>query len=198
MVAGGILLLTFSKQQLFQFINTHNTPLYDTIMYQVTIMGQGEVIIPILMLPLAIPAYRNWWYFTTAFMCNVIPLVIQRSMKYWFDSPRPLAIFNHADWIHVLPDWPVFLHRSFPSGHSEGAFSFFCFLSLLLPPRLRGFGFLFFLLALGVCYSRVYLAAHFFSDIYVGSLIGTVLTTIIFIIMHSFKYRFVKKIDTVA
>jgi membrane-associated phospholipid phosphatase len=38
-----------------------------------------------------------------------------------------------------------------------------------------------------VGYSRMYLAAHFFLDVYVGSILGTVFTTVIFAMMN--KYR---------
>jgi membrane-associated phospholipid phosphatase len=89
--------------------------------------------------------------------------------------------------MHYRPEWPVLLERSFPSGHSEGAFSFLCFLSLLLPYRYNKLGILFFLLALTVCYSRIYLAAHFFEDVYAGSIIGTVATTLIFSFMVRYK-----------
>ena len=57
-------------------------------------------------------------------------------------------------------------------------------------------GLLFFLLALSVCYSRLYLAAHFFDDVYAGSIVGAVTTTLIFSVMNKYKDRFFKK-DTV-
>jgi membrane-associated phospholipid phosphatase len=161
-------------------------------------MGQPEIIIPVIFLIMAFQAYRNWWYITTAFMCNVTPLIVLRLLKSFFDAPRPINFFKNAPWIHTSPDWPVFLHLSFPSGHSQGAFSFFCFLSLLLPPSLRGFGFLFFLMAMAVCYSRVYLAAHFFADIYVGSIIGLVITSVMYAIMQKGKPRFFKEKNTFA
>jgi len=78
-------------------------------------------------------------------------------------------------------------------GHSTGAFSFFCFLSLILTARYKAFGLLFFLLALSVCYSRMYLAAHFFDDVYAGSILGTTLTMLMFSIMNQYKSKFFKK-----
>ena len=156
-------------------------------------MGQAEVVIPVLLLLMLIPRFRNWWYFATAALCNLIPFFIQQALKTIFDRPRPRLLYYDRTWMHYLPEWPVYLSRSFPSGHSAGAFSLFCFLSLLLPQRHRVFGLLFFMLALLVCYSRIYLAAHFFADVYAGSIVGAVFTTFVFAIMNKYKGVFYKK-----
>jgi undecaprenyl-diphosphatase len=57
----------------------------------------------------------------------------------------------------------------------------------MLPARYRPLGLLFFMLALLVCYSRIYLAAHFFGDTYAGSLIGGFLTLLIFNVLNHYK-----------
>ncbi len=195
-VAGGILLLMFSRRDLFYAINTNYNGALDAMMYYLTSLGEGSVIIAVLALIMLMPAYRSWWYFLSALLCNIIPFFIQQLLKSAFNRPRPHLLFYDKLWMHSLPDWPVLLERSFPSGHSEGAFSFFCFLSLLLPPRYNKLGFLFFALALGVCYSRVYLAAHFFEDVYAGSIIGAVSTTLIFSFMNRYKDRLIRKNGT--
>ena len=188
-VVGSIMYFSMSKQELFALFNTHHTDAIDKMMFSITWMGQGEIIVPVLLGLLAIPRYRNWWYFITACICNMLPFLISQGIKSWLDWPRPLNFFNHAVWIHYVPTWPELLYRSFPSGHSEAAFSFFCFLSLLLMPDTKKFGALFFVLAMGVGYSRMYLAAHFFSDVYVGSILGTGITTIGYLLMEQVKDR---------
>jgi membrane-associated phospholipid phosphatase len=193
-----MLLLAFSRQQLFYTINTHYSAIGDAIMYYTTWLGEGQVIVAALLLLLVFPYFRNWWYFTTALLCNIIPFLVQQWLKILFDAPRPRLLFYDRLWMHYSPDWPVLLHNSFPSGHSEGAFSFFCFLSLILPDRYKKIGFLFFLLALSVCYSRVYLAAHFFEDIYAGSILGALMTMIIYSILYKYKDRFFNKKDSVS
>jgi membrane-associated phospholipid phosphatase len=45
---------------------------------------------------------------------------------------------------------------------------------------------LFFLCAFLASYSRVYLAQHFFGDIYFGSLIGVVTTIVLFILLNRY------------
>ena len=193
MIVGALLQMLFSQKELFAFFNTHYTGWLDPVMYYVTCMGTGQVITALLLLLMILPPFRNWWFFITATLCNLVPFLLQQWLKSYFDCPRPLNYFHQAHWIHFSADWPELFHRSFPSGHSEGAFSFFCFLSLLLTDKNKKLGILFFILAIGVCYSRMYLAAHFFEDVYAGSLLGGAVTTVIFSIMNKYRDRIVWK-----
>jgi len=191
-VAGGFLLIAYTRRDIFYAINTHYNGALDALMYYTTWLGEGTVIIAVLVLLMVIPAYRTRWYFFSALLCNIIPFFIQQLLKSLFNAPRPHLLYYDRLWMHYLPEWPVLLERSFPSGHSAGAASFFCFLSLILPPRYNKLGFVFFILVLAVCYSRIYLAAHFFEDVYAGSIIGVITTTLIFSFMDKYKNRLVK------
>ena len=153
-------------------------------MYCATMMGEAYVIIGVLLGLLAVKRFRTKAYLASAAVCNVVPMLLQQGLKSYFDRPRPLNYFSTAPWLHRLEHWPELYGRSFPSGHSEGAFAFFCFLSLLLPVRYRSIGIIFFFLALTVCYSRVYLTAHFFEDTYAGSIIGVMVCTLCYIAMQ--------------
>ncbi len=186
-LAGGALLWVFSKDDLFRAINTNYNGFLDESMYYLTMLGQAEVIVPVLLLVGLMPGCRNWQYFTVATLCNIVPMAVQQSLKAWFEAFRPLKYYNKADWIHHLPNWDELFHNSFPSGHSEGAFAFFTFLSFLLPKKYKWFGVVFFLLALSVCYSRVYLAAHFFEDVYVGSIVGVAISTLVFMLLNRYS-----------
>ena len=187
------MLMAFSRRDIFYVVNTGYDDALDNIMYYSTWMGEGSVIVAVLALLMLVPRFRNAWYFILAVCCNIIPFFIQQILKSAFNAPRPHLRYYDRLWMHSLPDWPVLLERSFPSGHSAGAASFFCFLSLLLPPRYNKLGFVFFALALLVCYSRLYLAAHFFEDVYAGSIIGVVTTTFIFTFMTRYKDRMIKE-----
>lgn len=192
-VAGAVLSVMYSKEELFRMINGNHSGIADSVLYYATTMGEGEIIIPALLLIMILPQFRTWQYFFTALFCNIVPFLIQQSLKSYFAFPRPFAYFHNAYWIHYLYKWPYLSERSFPSGHSTGAFSFFCFVSLLLPPRYNKLGFVFFMLALSVCYSRVYLVAHFFEDVYIGSIIGSVSTVGVFYIMDKYQDFFFKR-----
>jgi membrane-associated phospholipid phosphatase len=177
-VVGAILLIRFDRRVLFGAVNMNHTEALDSVMYALTNLGDGIGIIFVLLLLVAIPKLRNWWYAVAAIACNAIPAIIIQILKGVFDAPRPFEYYKGDDtWIHFSEAWGEHLHyHSFPSGHSAGAFSLFCFLSCLLPRRYQWVGIPLFLLALTVGYTRMYLAAHFYADVYVGSVIGTVVT----------------------
>ncbi len=183
---GAALHFKVGKVPLFMTINSNHNDLMDSLMYYTTMMGEAPVIIFALLLPLLVKRYRTWWYFVLAATCNMMPFIAQQVLKSYFHMYRPLHYFADKPWFHKLPEWPWLYERSFPSGHSTGAFSFFCFLALVLRPHHRAWGLVFFLLAMSVCYSRIYLAAHFFEDVYAGSVIGTVLTSATFVLMERY------------
>ena len=185
-VAGLALYFTYGSNYLFEKINSAHSPTLDVLMYYITMMGEAYVIVGVLLLLLLFKRLRNLEYFTIAVVANVLPMIAQQVLKSYFDRPRPLNFFSTAPWLHRLDHWPELYGRSFPSGHSEGAFAFFCILTLLLPPRFKAFGFVFFLLALAVCYSRIYLTAHFFEDTYAGSMIGVIVPTLCFLLFKPF------------
>ena len=192
-VAGGILLSVHGDEAIFRFINLAHTPTLDYIMYYTTLIGEGVTITVVLLILLGMRSLRNWWYFTAAILCNVLPSVITQFVKRRVNAPRPLKFFNEAGWIHTLPDWPRHLENSFPSGHTCGAFAFFTFLAILLPRPYRHWGALLFIIALMVGYSRIYLAVHFFADVYAGSIIGTVLVLAVIAVMNRYQSLFFKK-----
>ncbi len=191
-IAGGILIMAFDKKILFFAVNTRYSAFGDILMYYITMLGQAEVIIPVLLALMILPRFRNWWYFTTALLCNVFPFIIHHFIKGYLNHPRPRLLYENLPELHYLPEWPRLLHSGFPSGHSQGAFSFFCFLSLILVGKNRKLGVLFFMLALAAGYSRIYLTAHFFEDVYAGSIFGTVVTTLVFSVMEYYKGKFPK------
>lgn len=188
------MLLLFDKQTLFAAVNTHYTDWANVLMYYTTWIGEGLIISVILFLLLIlVPSFRNWWYFVTALLCASLPALVSQWVKHWHNMPRPLNYFNKASWIHIMPDWPVLMKNSFPSGHTTGAFSLMCFLSLMLPAKYRAWGLLLFCVALMVAYSRLYLAAHFFEDVYAGSIIGGSVTLLIYTIMKHYQPYFSNK-----
>lgn len=173
MIAGGFLLATHNERDLFEFVNSRNNPTADVFMWWATELGDGTAMSIILLSVFALPGFRNRWYFFAAIACNAVPAILAQILKGIFNHPRPLTVFKDQSWVHHLEIWPSLYAHSFPSGHTTGSFSLFCFLSLLLPRKYSFWAFPFFLLALLVGYSRLYLSAHFFADIYVGSLVGT-------------------------
>lgn len=192
MVGAGLLFLT-DKETFFRWINGSHSSLLDSIMYKGTMLGEGAVITLILIVLLGVRRYRNWWYFVAAIACGILPSLVTQVVKRNVGAPRPIKFFRDADWIHTVADWPRLMENSFPSGHTCGAFSLFTFLSVLLLPRYKHWGVIFFFLALFVAYTRIYLAVHFLEDVYIGSIIGTGVTFAVIAVMNRFSYLFFRK-----
>lgn len=187
-VAGGWYIHKLGRQALFQLINNNYSPFGDDAMRVVTHLGEAAVIVPLLFTLFAFGRLRNVQYLVSGLVCNILPFILQQLMKSLLSQPRPMAFYDNPDWsIRFLPEWDRFTARSNPSGHSVGAFSLFCFLSLLLPAKYRAYGFIFFLLAFLVGYSRVYLAAHFFEDVYFGGIFGFITTTLLYSLLMKFN-----------
>lgn len=190
-VIGGIALLFHDRQVLFAMVNTRHTETVDILMVLCTRMGEGIVSVVLLSALLFIPSLRNKWYVIAALLTNALPALLTQVIKSSINAPRPLTVFKGAQWVHTLPEWPRLMERSFPSGHTCAAFCLFCFLSFFLSYGHRAWAILFFLLALLVGYSRLYLAAHFFHDIYAGSILGTTFTIgMMFLLEHYRGYFF--------
>lgn len=185
-VVGVALHFIFGKTLLFVYINGNYSDMMNTLMYYTTYMGTAQFIVPVLMIPLLSKRYRHRWYLAYATACSIIPMMALHTMKVLFAKPRPMHYYEGTPWVHILPHWDRMFENSFPSGHTEGAFSLFCFLSIILPRRFRMVGTLFFIVALAVGYSRIYLTAHFFEDVYAGSIVGVFFTILAYEWMHRF------------
>lgn len=180
-IAGGIVLLREQHRSVYLWINGQHTAWDDAVFPYVSWFGVGWTVILVLLLLLwIVPKFRTWRYFFAFVFCNIVPFLLSQLIKIIVDAPRPITYFHNAAWIHKVAGQPVNHWHSFPSGHTEGAFAFFCLLSLLLPKKYAFAGVLFFLLALATGYSRIYLSQHFFADVYAGSLLGTILCLLIF------------------
>ncbi len=181
---SSILLLLVGNHELFIIINKANSSTLDRVMSIITLMGDASFIIPILLAVLLFKQYRNRRYLGAALMANIGAFLLSQGLKSFFNFPRPLNYFQDATWIHILPEWDHLYHRSFPSGHTTGAFALFSFLAFILPKRHQAYGLFLFALAVLVSYSRIYLTAHFFTDVFVGSIIGTFFSTLAIYIFY--------------
>ncbi len=89
---------------------------------------------------------------------------------------RPVVFFQGKSPLDFVPGVEIFHQHSFPSGHTTIAFALFFMLSLFT--KNKKWSIVFFLSALLIGISRVYLLEHFFRDVYAGSLLGMTITTV--------------------
>lgn len=159
--------------RLFFWVNNGlSTPLLDYLFRVVSALAHGVALCVMVGVGLWHVDRRvlkqHWGWILLALLSGA---VITQSIKYLFDRPRPLDAFApllRAGTVHLNVIGHHLNHRSFPSGHTQGAASVLTYLTLLYPRQWVWYGSGLCLVAL----SRVYLGAHFPSDVLAGAIIG--------------------------
>lgn len=179
-VVGAVLLILYSRDELFITINSHFNATWDKAMSGFSAFGRGDII-PFILVPLAfLPVCRNKVYIYSSLLFGaLIPTFIFFS-KEFFEKPRPILYYEGRYKVHSVSWLSDLTNNSFPSGHTLAVFGFFLLLSILLPQKQKAWSLFFFICALLCGYSRMYLGQHFFQDVYAGSLCGIIFTTLIY------------------
>lgn len=122
-------------------------------------------------------AWRWGWL---SFLGFALPSLLSQFLKSEFFNlePRPVTYFSATPGlVHHVPGVELWTYNSFPSGHTITAFSIaLTLLYLFAPRRVWTWSVLLFAWACSVGYSRMYLAEHFFKDVYGGAIIGVLAT----------------------
>lgn len=178
LILGGILWLTQGNLNLFKWVHTHHQPVADLFFRFFTIAGTATVIIPVL-LAVYWFRFRNRYFLILALATQIGSLLVNQAMKSGFARPRPVALYGQEPWFHYISGEVLHRAKSFPSGHTAGAFAFVFLLSLLIRKQEGRYVSLLFLAAILVGYSRMYLGQHFYADIYVGSIEGVLVCMLV-------------------
>jgi len=174
----GLIILSFwNKETVHLWSCQHHSPALDVFFSWSTNIGDGLFVILIAIILLFYRMSDGLFILSTYSISAVIAQII----KHLVNAPRPLAFFHDELKLHVVHGVKLLMANSFPSGHSTSAFALFLTLSIII--RYNGLQIFFFICALLVAYSRVYLSQHFLMDILVGSAIG-VGTTLIYLTYH--------------
>ncbi len=185
-LVAGITLLTCTVSEIHLAINARNNGLLDFLMPLITLGADGWTIVIACLLLFA-------WHRRAAVFVGVSCLFTSaitwalKSTIFW-GTPRPKYYFTIVEKaeLHYVPGVENWLYDSFPSGHTTVAFAFFFAIALCLRPK--KIAMLFFVCALAVGYSRIYLSQHFLLDVFFGSIIGTLGTLIVFAEATRFKW----------
>lgn len=182
-VTGAVLqIFFFSHEELFLAINQANTPWLDVIMTGVTYIGDGITFGIMLAVILVLRKFRL--FFNAAAILLMVTIVVQTA-KHFFNAPRPMRYFSDTAVVHTVKWVTVHGSCSFPSGHTTTAFAMFCFLALI--SKHKATGIIFISMGLIAAWSRIYLAQHFFIDVYIGSIIGTLSSVFVFMLFDQRK-----------
>jgi membrane-associated phospholipid phosphatase len=175
---------TFIDVEFSEEMQEYNSPFLDAVMKGVSWFGTQVVAISLgLGSALVFLLLRYRW--EALFLClTLLSSVLNFGLKLLINRPRPTD-----DLVRIVVKAQ---HNSFPSGHTVFYVTFFGFLIFLMyrlrqfPLTVRwGVGGVSLVLILAVPFSRVYLGAHWFSDVVAGFVLG--LISLIGLILLYFK-----------
>jgi undecaprenyl-diphosphatase len=161
-------LQAFNLDLFFAINNGLKSPIGDVLLGYTTYLGDGMVLYPLALIGLFLLDRKRFW--------QNFGIVVVAAL-----SPRPLAYFEGAiqrGEVVVNVMFEPLRSRSFPSGHSQSAFTFahiFAFLvsrTSLKKVQQQYLQISFYLLASLTSLSRVYVGVHFPFDVVAGALIG--------------------------
>jgi membrane-associated phospholipid phosphatase len=186
LIVVGLLQINFSQEQLMQLVNVRNTEIADHIFTYVTYMGDGAFFVIICLILLVLNQRIGVMALASFALSSLTSLFLKSVM--FPNSLRPLKFFEHSTFeYHIIKGLDIYSYNSFPSGHTTTAFAVFSLLAFLDKRKDRAWLFVF----LGVLtgYSRVYLFQHFVEDTYVGSLVGTISSVIVYLALRKWTFE---------
>ena len=167
-------LLNFDSR-LFLFINFHNNPALDWIFLTITQLGNSWIITPLLVSIVVIITPRK--ALKKVLIWGIISMsvsgILNSQAKSLVKRVRPIRHFElisentaKPTVIHVVG--PKLKYNSFPSGHTNTAFSGATLLVFLY----GGLFWIAYIAAFLVAYSRIYMGVHFPLDTLGGLILG--------------------------
>jgi membrane-associated phospholipid phosphatase len=179
LIAGGVLIIMFEKGDEILYFNQVHTRFFDEFFKWVTRLAEAPAYLLVLL-------FVFFYSYGKGLLLGINLLLTGGAVQFlkhvvFPDVNRPALVFQHKTILNFVEGVDVFHYHSFPSGHTAIGFAV-CFLLSLFVRNSALKVFLFFI-ALLVGISRVYLLQHFFRDIYVGSLLGIVITTLIWLLI---------------
>ena len=165
-------------------INQFHIPILDVFFKYITYLGDG---LTALLIALILLTLRLDYGLISAIGFTLSAMTTQILKRFVFEEvQRPFLVFKEqidiGKW-HLIEGVEMHQLYSFPSGHTTSIFSICILLSLIT--NQTKYNYFFFLIAFLVGVSRVYLSQHFLIDVFVGSLIGSTITTVTFLFLRN-------------
>lgn len=166
LIAGIILLFQPGSTGVSVWVNAQHTLYGDAFFRMATWLGDGITAGIFICLLLFI---RFRWAFLLG-LAMLISTFLAQWLKHYFNHDRPSLELSDLP-LHYVEGVQLYQHFSFPSGHTTAAFCMYGMLALISKnPAAK---MLFFLVALVVGISRIYLMQHFLEDVLLGAVIGS-------------------------
>lgn len=172
LIVGGILIAFYEKGDEILYFNSLHTSFFNEFFKWITRLGESPALFFILLVAVFMGYGRGLLLSLNALLVFAAVQLFKRVL--FADQVRPAAFFEGKAPLDFVQGVEVFRDHSFPSGHTAAAFALFFMLNILIKDK--RWSPVFFILALLVGISRVYLLQHFLRDVYFGSLLGVLIT----------------------
>ena len=170
---------TLPQQDAILFFSDNRSPLGDAFFVICTHLGEFAPYIVFTLYFLI----RNWRMAFFPSVIAILVLAVSDVAKVYFKHPRPVTEFEaHGmmQYVHLVPGVTVLRgFASFPSGHTISAFAIYSFMCFMIAKNDLAQLF-FFLLAVLVGVSRIYLVEHFPEDVLFGSFLGVLIAMVVY------------------
>ena len=148
----------------FQWLRMHHSPFLDTIMAGLSDVARSGRIWIALALLIALIDRTRWRAVVQVLLAIALASVLTDHVaKPYFNRSRPFERYAESRVFGYKPTT-----RSFPSGHAATAIAGACALTRLAPEART----IFWIFAVLIAFSRVYLGVHYPADVIAGALLG--------------------------
>ena len=145
------------------------TDFLDVFFQVITFMGDGVFIVLISIVLLFLNTRIALLQIISYACSGIISLLLKYSL--FAESNRPYYFLKDDPSFHKIANFTYHISNSFPSGHTTSIFALMTIFALIFQQS-RLVSIAFFLCAILVAFSRIYLSQHFLIDVVAGSFIG--------------------------
>jgi membrane-associated phospholipid phosphatase len=181
LVAGAYILAFVPKGEEVYLLSALHTDYGDFFFKYFTHLGDGIAAIFFSLIFFAFRFYNGLLILSSYAVSGAVASVMKHFI--FSDILRPINVLD-VSRLKFVEGVEVHGAMSFPSGHTTSAFALFFALSLIFENKY--WTVFFFLCAVLVAVSRMYLCQHFFIDTYTGSFIGIISCLICAYILEKF------------
>lgn len=168
-----------TDHRLFKFINVElNNKFFNFIISTVSFFDSKNLnpslilIVIVTLLILRKEEKNKFWILFALIVCTVlVASILNTFIKSFVERARPLAVFGEGN-INVF--YEILHAKSFPSGHTQFAFTVMMTMLLLIPK----YWYIYLILAFATGFERVYAGCHFPIDVCCGALEGIIVSYI--------------------
>ena len=158
------------KIAIHKTLNFIHTRGLDVFFQLITHLGDGWSILFISVILLFVNLRFSLMQITSYASSGIISIILKNLL--FSECKRPYYYLKSDPTFYTMSNFTYFIEHSFPSGHTTSIFALMTLFALTYN-KSKLLLLVFFIFALLVAYSRIYLSQHFLIDVLAGSLIGT-------------------------